>query len=103
MLTSISRWINCDLSIHWDIYSTIKRNEAPTHATISVSESSQTGSCVIYPIYTKYPNSKANADTHWTDEFKTVYHPTFSKESKYSGIIDRKTTYDEYLKERSKK
>lgn len=35
--------------------------------------------------YNKYPNSLANADTHWTDEFKTVYHPTFSIESKYSG------------------
>lgn len=35
--------------------------------------------------YNKYPNSRANASTHWTDEFKTVYHPTFSKESKYSG------------------
>lgn len=36
--------------------------------------------------YDKYPSSKANADTHWTDEFKTVYHPTFSTESKYSGV-----------------
>jgi hypothetical protein len=35
--------------------------------------------------YNKYPKSKANADTHWTDEFKTVYHPTFSTESMYSG------------------
>lgn len=35
--------------------------------------------------YNKYPNSRANADTHWTDEFKTVYHPTFSDESRYSG------------------
>ena len=35
--------------------------------------------------YNKYPKSRANADTHWTDEFKTVYHPTFSKESVYSG------------------
>ena len=35
--------------------------------------------------YNKYPNSGANAKTHWTDEFKTVYHPTFSKESIYSG------------------
>lgn len=35
--------------------------------------------------YNKYPNSTANADTHWTDEFKTVYHPTFSIESIYSG------------------
>lgn len=35
--------------------------------------------------YNKYPDSRANADTHWTDEFKTVYHPTFSNESRYSG------------------
>ena len=35
--------------------------------------------------YNKYPNGKGNAVDHWTDEFKTVYHPTFSKESKYSG------------------
>ena len=35
--------------------------------------------------YNKYPNGKGNAIDHWTDEFKTVYHPTFSKESKYSG------------------
>lgn len=35
--------------------------------------------------YNKYPNSNANALTHWTDEFKTVYHPTFSNESIYSG------------------
>lgn len=35
--------------------------------------------------YNKYPESRANADTHWTDEFKTVYHPTFSKDSIYSG------------------
>ena len=35
--------------------------------------------------YQKYPQSRANADTHWTDEFKTVYHPTFSNESRYSG------------------
>lgn len=35
--------------------------------------------------YNKYPQSQANADTHWTDEFKTVYHPTFSNESIYSG------------------
>ena len=25
--------------------------------------------------YNKYPSSRANASTHWTDEFKTVYHP----------------------------
>lgn len=35
--------------------------------------------------YNKYPNSRSNADTHWTDEFKTVYHPTFSVYSRYSG------------------
>lgn len=35
--------------------------------------------------YNKYPNGKSNAINHWTDEFKTVYHPTFSKESIYSG------------------
>ena len=35
--------------------------------------------------YNKYPESQANADTHWTDEFKTVWHPTFSNESIYSG------------------
>lgn len=41
--------------------------------------------------YSKYPQSKANADTHWTDEFKTVWHPTFSNESVYSG---RKSQYN---------
>ena len=35
--------------------------------------------------YNKYPNGDGNAKDHWPDEFKTVYHPTFSKESKYSG------------------
>ena len=35
--------------------------------------------------YNKYPNGKGNAVDHWTDEFKTVYHPTFSNESIYSG------------------
>lgn len=35
--------------------------------------------------YDKYPTSDANAETHWSDEFKTVYHPTFSNESIYSG------------------
>lgn len=34
--------------------------------------------------YNKYPDSSANAETHWNDEFKTVYHPTFSNESIYS-------------------
>ena len=35
--------------------------------------------------YNKYPNGNGNAKDHWTDEFKTVYHPTFSDESIYSG------------------
>lgn len=35
--------------------------------------------------YNKYPNSRVNASTHWPDEFKTYYHPTFSNESIYSG------------------
>lgn len=35
--------------------------------------------------YNKYPNAKANASTHWPDEFKTYLHPTFSDESIYSG------------------
>lgn len=35
--------------------------------------------------YNKYPNSDADASSHWTDEFKTAYHPTFSDESIYSG------------------
>lgn len=39
--------------------------------------------------YNKYPNSRANANTHWTDEFKTVFHPTFSNESKYSNKISK--------------
>lgn len=41
--------------------------------------------------YNKYPQSQANADTHWTDEFKTAYHSTFSRESVYSG---RKSQYN---------
>ena len=35
--------------------------------------------------YNKYPNGKGNAVDHWPDDFKTVYHPTFSDESIYSG------------------
>lgn len=35
--------------------------------------------------YNKYPNGKGNAKDHWPDDFKTVYHPTFSNESRYSG------------------
>lgn len=43
--------------------------------------------------YSKYPNSAANADTHWSDEFKTVWHPTFSQESIYSG---KKSQFNPY-------
>ena len=35
--------------------------------------------------YNKYPNGDGNAKDHWPDDFKTVYHPTFSNESIYSG------------------
>ena len=35
--------------------------------------------------YNKYPKGDGNAKDHWSDEFKTVYHPTFSDESVYSG------------------
>lgn len=45
--------------------------------------------------YNKYPNSAANANTHWTDEFKTAQHPTFSTGSKYSG---KKSKYNPYGK-----
>lgn len=34
-------------------------------------------------------NAGNNAETHWPDTYKTVYHPTFSNESRYSGIIDK--------------
>lgn len=40
--------------------------------------------------YNKYPESAANADTHWPDEFKTAWHPTFSVESRYSGVKNSK-------------
>lgn len=33
-------------------------------------------------------NSNDNANTHWPDEYKTAYHPTFSTYSLYSGMID---------------
>ena len=39
--------------------------------------------------YNKYPNSGANASTHWSDEFKTYTHPSFSTDSKYSGVYDK--------------
>lgn len=35
--------------------------------------------------YSKYPKGDGNAIDHWNDEFKTVYHPTFSNQSTYSG------------------
>lgn len=35
------------------------------------------------------PGSTENSDTHWRDDYKTVYHPTFSDESMYSGVVDR--------------
>ena len=33
-------------------------------------------------------NSNDNANTHWPDEYKTAYHPTFSTYSLYSGMVD---------------
>lgn len=43
--------------------------------------------------YNKYTNEawdmlNKDSDAHFTDEFKTYLHPTFSTESKYSGIKD---------------
>ena len=35
--------------------------------------------------YNENPDAAANADTHWPDTYKTVWHPTFSNESIYSG------------------
>lgn len=43
--------------------------------------------------YNDNPGSAANADTHWPDEYKTVWHPTFSTQSKYSG---KKSQYNPY-------
>ena len=43
--------------------------------------------------YNKYPKGVGNAQNHWTDEFKTVWHPSFSIESKYSG---KKSQYNPY-------
>jgi len=43
--------------------------------------------------YNKYPQSQADAKSHWTDEFKTVWHPTFSVESRYSG---KKSEYNPF-------
>lgn len=43
--------------------------------------------------YNKYPNGDGNAIDHWTDEFKTAYHPTFSDQSIYSG---KKSQFNPY-------
>lgn len=40
--------------------------------------------------YSKYPDSQANANTHWSDEFKGATHPTFSNESVYHGKVDKR-------------
>lgn len=39
--------------------------------------------------YKENPNATNNAETHWPDTYKTVYHPTFSNESKYSGKVSQ--------------
>lgn len=39
--------------------------------------------------YNDNPTATNNAQTHWPDTYKTVYHPTFSSESVYSGVRDR--------------
>jgi hypothetical protein len=39
--------------------------------------------------YRDNPNALNNSESHWPDTYKTVYHPTFSNESKYSGVVDR--------------
>ena len=43
--------------------------------------------------YNAYPNEawdmlNDNPEAHFTDEFKTVYHPTFSNESSYNGKVN---------------
>lgn len=45
--------------------------------------------------YNKYPAQawamlKDDPNAHFTDEFKTVYHPSFSNQSRYSGIVDER-------------
>ena len=37
-------------------------------------------------MYDKYGDGDARHEGHFTDEFKTSYHPTFSDQSMYSGI-----------------
>ena len=39
--------------------------------------------------YNDNPDAVNDAESHWPDTYKTVYHPTFSNESKYSGIVDK--------------
>jgi hypothetical protein len=39
--------------------------------------------------YRDNPDASNNSETHWPDTYKTVYHPTFSDESIYSGVKDR--------------
>lgn len=43
--------------------------------------------------YNKYPSGSGNALDHWTDEFKTVWHPSFSTQSKYSGKVSQYNPY----------
>ena len=35
------------------------------------------------------PEQNTDASKHWPDTYKTVYHPTFSNESIYSGVVDQ--------------
>ena len=42
-----------------------------------------------YDYFKDNPNGNVDANNHWPDTYKTAYHPTFSDESKYSGIVDR--------------
>lgn len=34
------------------------------------------------------PEQNTDASKHWPDTYKTAYHPTFSDESMYSGVVD---------------
>lgn len=43
--------------------------------------------------YNKYPSGSGNALDHWTDEFKTVWHPSFSTQSRYSGKVSQYNPY----------
>lgn len=44
--------------------------------------------------YENNPESTADSKTHWPDTYKTVFHPTFSNESIYSG--KKNTKYNPY-------